>query len=71
MDTEKTDHASKILVENSKFHFTLIYLFLWLFGAVPSPPGVPLKETIRNLFFHVPDVDRDDGLLFGIAGICH
>lgn len=20
---------------------------------VPSPPGVPLKETIRNLFFHV------------------
>ena len=21
---------------------------------VPSPPGVPLKQTIRNLFFHVP-----------------
>lgn len=21
---------------------------------VPSPPGVPLQETIRNLFFHVP-----------------
>ena len=24
------------------------------FVPVPSPPGVPLKETIRNLFFHVP-----------------
>ena len=24
------------------------------FVEVPSPPGVPLKETIRNLFFHVP-----------------
>jgi heme exporter protein C len=24
------------------------------FVIVPSPPGVPLKETIRNLFFHVP-----------------
>ncbi len=24
------------------------------FVKVPSPPGVPLKETIRNLFFHVP-----------------
>jgi heme exporter protein C len=24
------------------------------FVTVPSPPGVPLKETIRNLFFHVP-----------------
>ena len=24
------------------------------FVEVPSPPGVPLKQTIRNLFFHVP-----------------
>ena len=24
------------------------------FVPVPSPPGVPIKETIRNLFFHVP-----------------
>jgi hypothetical protein len=22
------------------------------FVAVPDPPGVPLKQTIRNLFFH-------------------
>src|ERR1700733_3228629 len=21
---------------------------------IPSPPGVPLQQTIRNLFFHVP-----------------
>ncbi len=24
------------------------------FVEIPSPPGVPLKETIRNVFFHVP-----------------
>ncbi len=24
------------------------------FVEVPNPPGVPLKQTIRNLFFHVP-----------------
>jgi heme exporter protein C len=24
------------------------------FVKVPSPPGVPLQQTIRNLFFHVP-----------------
>lgn len=24
------------------------------FVPVPSPPGVPLRETIRNIFFHVP-----------------
>lgn len=31
--------------------YTCTYGF---FVKVPSPPGVPLKETIRNLFFHVP-----------------
>lgn len=31
--------------------YTCSYGFL---VQVPSPPGVPLKETIRNLFFHVP-----------------
>lgn len=31
--------------------YTCSYGFL---VEVPSPPGVPLKETIRNLFFHVP-----------------
>jgi heme exporter protein C len=31
--------------------YTCSYGFL---VPVPSPPGVPLKETIRNLFFHVP-----------------
>lgn len=31
--------------------YTCTYGF---FVPVPSPPGVPLKETIRNLFFHVP-----------------
>ncbi len=24
------------------------------FVEIPSPPGVPLQQTIRNLFFHVP-----------------
>ncbi len=31
--------------------YTCTYGF---FVAIPAPPGVPLKETIRNLFFHVP-----------------
>ena len=31
--------------------YTCSYGFL---VKVPSPPGVPLKQTIRNLFFHVP-----------------
>ncbi|MDB5211649.1 MAG: Heme exporter protein [Sediminibacterium sp.] len=35
----------------------LLLLYTCSYGflvPVPSPPGVPLKETIRNLFFHVP-----------------
>ncbi len=31
--------------------YTCSYGFL---VEVPSPPGVPLQQTIRNLFFHVP-----------------
>jgi len=31
--------------------YTCSYGFL---VDIPSPPGVPLKQTIRNLFFHVP-----------------
>ncbi len=31
--------------------YTCCYGF---FVEVPNPPGVPLKQTIRNLFFHVP-----------------
>ncbi len=35
----------------------LLLLYTCTYGflvEVPAPPGVPLKETIRNLFFHVP-----------------
>lgn len=35
----------------------VLLLYVCSYGflvSVPSPPGVPLKETIRNVFFHVP-----------------
>jgi heme exporter protein C len=36
---------------------SLLLIYVCSYGflvEIPSPPGVPLKETIRNLFFHVP-----------------
>ena len=33
----------------------LVYVFIQGFLVnVPAPPGVPLQQSIRNLFFHVP-----------------
>jgi len=68
---KKTDHASKILVENSKFHFTLIYLFLWLPGDGSFAARCAAERNHPQPFFSCADVDRNDGLFWRFHDLCH